>query len=425
MFFVIKNGAILLDIEWFTAMNDFFTIAFASFYQTLSTVAWFIVPVFFVALFWRIRLFYIRSEFLKNVKWEMLEIRFPADNVRTPKSMEHVFTTLYGIYSFGIKSFDKYLDGKVELWISFEIVGRADGIHFFIRLPAQRRNMVEAALYAQYPEAEIIQAHDYTTELPSLLPNDAYDIFGAAFELVKKNPYPIRTYDFFEERNDLKNEKGVDPLSPLFEIMSKLKGEEQIWIQLLVSPTGKPTGVDIAKDAEKEIKELLEKKGIKPNDTGSLNLSGATANTRDIIKAIENKISKHIFEFTLRFIYIDKKDTFDGQNWGTVMAAFQQFNTQTMNALKPTSMPFYASVWGKIFPWYKKSVVLSKKRMIYDSYVARYFGVSNRMAEEELPVVNTEELATLFHAPANVTRAPRLQKIDSRKGSPPPNLPLA
>ena len=355
----------------------------------------------------------------------MIEVRFPANNVRTPKSMEHVFATVFGMYSFGIKPLDKYMDGKVELWISFEMVGRADGIHFFVRLPAERRNMVEAALYAQYPEAEIVPGYDYTADFPSMLPNDTIDVFGGAFDLARPIPFPIRTYEFFEERNDIHNEKSVDSLAPLFEVMSKLKGEEQIWFQILVSPTGKGSGVDIQKDAEKEIKDLLEKKGVKASETGGLNISGTSAGTKDIIKAIENKISKHIFEVTIRFMYLDKKDTFSAQNWTSVLAAMQQFNTQSLNSFKPAMMPFYGGIQAKLFPWYKKAKVLSKKRLIYDLYVARSFGVANRMGEEKFPVLNTEELATLFHFPANVVRAPRLQKIDSRKGSPPPNLPFA
>jgi hypothetical protein len=407
-------------------MTDIVQLTLSSFLQTLLAALWFIAPIFLIALFWKIRLYYIRSEFLKNTKWAMLEIKFPADNVRTPKAMEHVFSTIWGMYSFGIKSLDKYLDGKVELWVSCELVGRADGIHFFMRVPEKNRNMVEAALYAQYPEAEISEGYEYTSEFSSFLPDERYDVFGASFSLVKPNPYPIRTYEFFEERNDIRNEKSIDPLAPLFEVMSKLKGEEQIWIQLLVSPAGSATGVDIRKDAEKEIKELLEKKGFKPTEEGKpISLSGASMGLKDIVQAIESKVSKQIFEITMRFVYVDTRETFSAGTWSAVMAAFQQFNTQTLNALKPGAMPFYGSILGKFFPWWKNYKVLAAKRMIYDAYVARWFGMTNRFGEEKLPILNTEELATLFHASSNVVRAPRLQKIDSRKGSPPPNIPLA
>ena len=387
------------------------------------TAVWFVAPIFFIALFWRIRLYYIRMEFLKKQKWEMLEIRFPADNVRTPKAMEQVFATIWGMYTFGLKFVDAYIEGKVELWISCELVGRADGVHFFLRIPDNKRNMIEAALYAQYPEAEIIEGNDYVTEFPAFLPNESYDIFGSAFDLVKGNPYPIRTYDFFEERNDLYSEKMLDPLAPLFEIMSKLKGEEQVWIQFLVSPAGKPTGTDIRKEAEKEIKEFLEKKGIKPKEEGgALSISGVSMGTKDVIQAIENKVSKQIFELTMRFIYIDRKETFGANTWSAVMAALQQFNTQSLNAFKPSFLTLYAGIPSKLFPWLKRYKLLSKKRMIYDSYVSRWFGATNRLSDEELPLLNTEELATLFHPAANVVRAPRMHKIDSRKGSPPPNI---
>ena len=39
-------------------------------------------------------------------------------------------------------------------------------------------------------------------------------------------------------------------------------------------------------------------------------------------------------------------------------------------------------------------------------------------------VLNTEELATLFHFPLSTTKAPPVESIDVRKGQPPANLPV-
>jgi hypothetical protein len=43
-----------------------------------------------------------------------------------------------------------------------------------------------------------------------------------------------------------------------------------------------------------------------------------------------------------------------------------------------------------------------------------------------LPILNTEELATIFHFPIKVTGlvAPTMTRVESKKGGPPPNLPM-
>jgi hypothetical protein len=39
-------------------------------------------------------------------------------------------------------------------------------------------------------------------------------------------------------------------------------------------------------------------------------------------------------------------------------------------------------------------------------------------------VLNTEELATLWHFPGQIMRVPTLERIESKEASPPPNLPM-
>ena len=38
-------------------------------------------------------------------------------------------------------------------------------------------------------------------------------------------------------------------------------------------------------------------------------------------------------------------------------------------------------------------------------------------------VLNTEELATIFHFPGQILKVPTLERIESKEASPPPNLP--
>lgn len=401
-------------------MFPFQDIAFSSLLETLATVLWFVVPVFLFAVFWDMRLTHKRLEFLSKVKWTMLEIRVPKDNIKSTKAMEQFVANLWGIYTFGIKPLDKYLDGKVDLWISFELVGEGGGIAFYVRTPAQYRNLVESSLYAQYPDVEIVEAADYTDELPAIMPNEAYDLWGTGYRLVQPNPYPLKTYANFDD-SAINEAKRLDALAPIFEAMSKLKDEERIWIQLLISPTGPATGDDLKKEGNDLVKKIQEEK-LKKSEDGSSGLSGFY---QDAIKGIEAKVSKPYFQTSLRFVYIDRRDKFSGLNQTAVMGAMQQFNTQNMNSLAPDRLITIAGgLRMKLFPAYKQYVILSKKRMLYDYYVNRRFGFSNRLAEEKLPVLNTEEIATLFHFPHMGSKAPSLRRITSRRSEPPVNLPI-
>ncbi|MFA6495217.1 MAG: hypothetical protein WC246_02920 [Candidatus Paceibacterota bacterium] len=391
----------------------------------MSVGVFFLLPIFLFALWWELRLLYKRSEFIKKMEWEFLEIRISQNIIKTPQSMESVFANLYGIYSFGIKFLDKYLDGKVDRWLSFEMMGRDGGVSFYVRCTKGDRHLVESAIYSHYPEVEIIPATDYTARFPSVLPNDTYDLFGANYVLTKDNAYPIKTYLEFENPKD---EKRVDLLASLTEALSKLKADEVAWIQLLVSPTGAPSGNDLKKQGDELIKKIIEERSPKRFDKEGVAIPsfGTFALTRgdqEVIKAIEEKTAKLPFQITLRFLYMDKKETFSPNNVAAVMGSFQQFNTRNMNGFKPEPTVF-GGFTARLFPWYKKVRVFAKKRRFYDYYVQRRFGYSGRLRDEKLPVLNIEELATIFHFPSLVVKAPKLHTLPSRKGSPPVNLPI-
>ena len=86
--------------------------------------------------------------------------------------MEQIFAAAHAPYSYGIKPYKKYWKGMEEYWMVFELIGRAGETHFYLRVPSQFRNMMESAIYAAYPEAEITEAEDYLEELPKILPNE-------------------------------------------------------------------------------------------------------------------------------------------------------------------------------------------------------------------------------------------------------------
>ncbi|MEX2436934.1 MAG: hypothetical protein WD471_02115, partial [Candidatus Paceibacterota bacterium] len=367
---------------------------FLSFLVSIITVYWWIIVLpFLIIILLDLWLFYKREKFKKGIAWSLIEIRIPKEIEKTPKAMEQIFASLQATYSFGILPRDKWLKGKVEGWTSFEIVGKAGRTHFLIRINEDYRDLLESAVYAQYPQAEISlvpEEEDYVNDFGSDIPNDEFDIFGTEFVLAREDAYPIRTYEYFEHA--VKEEKRIDPIANLTEIMSTLESYELVWIQLLVRPTSNSW----IKKAQELVDELMGEKKKKKSGVFDIigGLIGAilefvinlfvgafeqptwgdekqegdkdekkkdiSPGKRKIIEAIEEKMSKTGFETIIRFVYIDKKDDFSRSNISGVMGHFHQFSTQNLNSLRPNiaTMPIARGL-------FKKKKILRKKRRLF------------------------------------------------------------
>ena len=404
-----------------------------------SKVWWIALPLITFFIFWDFWLLYIRYKFLVSIKWKLLEIKVPKNILKTPKSMEQIFAAAHATYSYGFRTSEIYWEGLVEHWMSFEIVGRAGETHFYLRLPQQFRNLMESAIYAQYPEAEIVEVEDYVKEMPRVLPNATFEIYGN--EQILKNPdyYPIRTYPMFEESID---ERRVDTMASIIEASSRLKGDEQIWIQIMA----RPTGDDWKKAGEAYVDKLLginvenkqkgsgfpglgisageilrapfqhpatEAKEKKKDPQLNFKMLMLTPGQKDLVEGINMKIAKLGFETTIRFIYIDKRAEFKKDNVSAVTGFFRQFNTQNLNLFRPDKSTMTAAVHGL----FVKKRLNWRRRLIYEAYRDLKFN-------HHKPILNIEELATIFHFPIIGVEGGMLEKVESKRGGPPSHLPL-
>lgn len=402
-------------------------------------VWWIVLPIVTFFLFWDFWVLYIQFRFITAIKWMLLEIKVPKNILKTPKAMEQVFAAAHAPYTYGLRFSEKYWEGMVEYWMSFEIVGSAGESHFYLRLPKQYRNLMESAIYAQYPGAEITEVEDYVRQMPRVLPSKAVQLYGNEQILREPSCYPIRTYPMFEESVE---ERRVDPIASLMEAVSKLKADEQVWIQILA----RPTGDDWKKEGQAIINKMIGKKeekkpsfwsffgmgvslgevlrapfehpsleGEKPKKKDEFNFRMLllTPGEKEVVEGIERKIAKLGFETTIRFLYIDKREAFSRDNVASVTGFFRQFNTQNLNLLKPDKKTMTAAVHGL----FKQMRLNWRRRIVYEKYRDLLF---NRRK----PILNIEELATIYHFPIAGVESTYLEKVESRKGGPPPALPL-
>ena len=145
-----------------------------------------------VWLNWRQDLYY------NSLKWTYLAIDVPRDSEQSPKAVEHIFSQIWGSIT-GRNFVEKWWEGKFMPNFSFEIVSIEGYIQYIVRTPTIFRDLVEASIYAQYPDAQITEIEDYTKDItPNNFKQKGYELWGAQYMLVNDEVYPIKTYPLFE-----------------------------------------------------------------------------------------------------------------------------------------------------------------------------------------------------------------------------------
>jgi hypothetical protein len=420
--------------------------------------AWWWLPAPFIL--WKAFLFlwlWWRQEiFNSKIKRILLEIRIPKEVLKPIRAMESVLSTMWQVLFDAPGGFwENWIEGKFIVSYSFEIAAINGEPHFFVRIPESARDPVEAAIYSQYPEAEITLADDYTKYVPPDIPNRNWDLWGADYRLFRReeggDAYPIKTYMKFETEREALEEKRIDPMASLLEAMAKTGPGEQIWVQIIARPISDKEVHWVTKGHKLKDK-IARRQEVKLSDkpllweafdllaTGTMPGGKVeekkeemippemklTPGEREIITAVEEKISKLGFQTSLRFIYLGEKEKFFKPRLRLALSYFGSFSTQNLNSIVPHGQPLITKVqksWflplnGRI---YDRRLYL-RKRNIFRKYKWRETPLFPR--EGGTFVLNTEELATLFHLPGRISApAPSFQRIEAKKGEAPSGLP--
>ncbi|MBT4516359.1 MAG: hypothetical protein HOC78_00485 [Candidatus Komeilibacteria bacterium] len=427
--------------ELYAAMDSGQTAVAWYFFKNGGWIIYFIVISRGIFEVWHLR---------QSIKWfdtnkfVILAIDVPKDTEQTPKAVEQLFSTVSGAHG-PLNLLEIYRDGQFQLGFSFEIVSIDGYVQFLIRTPTQFRDLIESSIYSQYPDAEITEVEDYIDTTPNDYPNDTHNIWGTEVVLAENEAYPIRTYTEFE---DAVSGEFKDPLASMLETMSKIQIGEQVWFQIIVKPTGFSWPKRSMKQAYKIAgKKFTEKKGffnrvfdpitslfflstgepmIWPQD-----LTASPANkTKDdmpslmlhltpgekaAIEAIENKASKTGFECKIRLIYISPKELYaPARVISSVFGSIKQFNTMDLNSFMPDK-----KTKTKINYFFIKTRTAWRRKRLMTAYKKR-----SGTRGHNYFILNTEELATIWHFPSKFVKAPLLQRTETKKSEPPSSLPI-
>ncbi|NCO05167.1 MAG: hypothetical protein GW939_03395 [Candidatus Magasanikbacteria bacterium] len=451
----------MLDLGFVQINTDQIVKGFNAFLfdQTIYQIAWDIFVLGgWLLLFWILLNFaldfyvdYRSGKYTADWKFVVLAIDVPQLNVQTPKAVEQLFTQLAG----ALESPDvgeKFRGGYVPREFSFEIISIEGYIQFIIRTEEKFRDLVEAAMYAQYPEAEISEVEDYIDSVPDKYPNTTHDMWGADFILAENDAYPIRSYTEFEH-NISKDTVLKDPMGTFLESFSRIGAGEQMWFQIVIRPTDnkwKEKAIDAIKEfiGDKSLKKkkpsifssltsggiMGELKGLADEAQTQIlgavlgvggaaaaaaegeppnNLKSMTPGQVKLVEEMEKKIGKIGFKTKLRAIYVARKEVFKPERGVHAMiGAINQFNIPNANSIVPGYGP------GASY-FMKDKRTAQRKMLIMNAYKKRKLkGPKNPY------VLNIEELATIWHFPMSHVRTPLLQKAGAKQSEPPSNLPV-
>jgi len=389
-------------------------------------------------MFWKNMFF--EHDFSKGTIF--LEMKIPRETLRSPRSMDQFFQAIAALRNSAGDLGEKYLDGEVTRWYTFEMCTFSGEIHFYMRVPKKQKMLVEAAMFSYYPEVELEVVEDYTRRLPHHIfdiDSQNLDMWGTEMVLTKEGGYPLKTYLEFESPDEIHQ---VDPIAAFMENLGKARKGEFIGIQINASPEG----FDWGRQYEHIVDELRTPKTIG-------NSHGKSADPAEIIKAvtlqkspgqtqtlesIERNLAKPGFKCVIRFIYIAPKNIFyDSFARRAIKGAFNQYGAADLNSFTDNK-----GMSTKIRPWNWPFVFAGlrnkgRKQRVLHSYMEREHETHEWMGKvltshlfnwnthSKTCTMSSEGLASLFHPPMNlVTTAPHTQRVASKKQGAPAGLPI-
>lgn len=384
-----------------------------------------------------------REAWEHHQKFIMLAIDVPRNNEQSLRSVENLLTYFAGGHgSFTL--IEKWWDGKFQLPFSLEIVSIGGYIQFLIHTPAKFKNLVESAIYSQYPDAEVYEVEDYAKVAPDKFPDEDYDMWGAEFVQTAHEALPIKTYKDFEHDFAEPNTKFRDPMASLMDLMSSLRKGEQLWYQIILIPTStawtKEAQEYIAhfgphhevSGANKIVDKFIEWLGdiseaIYPiwqdihgekEKKSELKFHELDPLKKNQVEAVHRKMSKVGFEVSMRMIYLSRKEVMNSAKAVNGFVGYiKQFNTNDLNGLKPDTKLTMTSA-SYFFTKYR---IKEKKNSIMRGYKLRSENIGRKPW-----IMNVEEIATLWHFPIDaVVKAPLMQRAVAKRVEPPMATPFA
>ncbi|MFZ2682206.1 MAG: type IV secretion system DNA-binding domain-containing protein [Patescibacteria group bacterium] len=288
-----------------------------------------------------------------------------------------------------------WLVGRTDSF-ALEIVAHEKLVTFYVTVPRRYQEFVEQQIHAQWSDAFVEPVEDFNIFSP------LGTVVAGYIKFKREHILPIKTY----------KEMDGDPLNALTNALSKVGESDGVAIQYVIRPaangwralgtkivrnmqqgmsfaqakSGKPaTGLFASKEQADKAKEKLRERKLSAAET-------------KMLEGIENKLSKAGLETTIRVV-ASAASTEEAQMYLTnVLQAFGQY-----------SIYEYGNALEKSIP--------SSRKGIMEGFIFRTFNPSYKV------LLNTEELAGLWHLPLPTSETPNIRWMSARTAPAPINIP--
>ncbi len=408
-----------------------------------------------VWLFWR-------QEDYKRHDQVLFEMFMPREIGRSPQAMEQVLVAIHALRNLPGDIGETWYEGEVPRTFALEVVSFGGEIHFYVRCYWRSAPLVRAAFFSYYPDIELVpQDVDYVTRLPDDVREmnaQGYEMYGAEIELSKESAYPIRSYEEFESPDE---DKNTDPMSTFIEFLGQVHREQIVAIQFLIIPAG-PKWHEKWDPLVEKLKESKSAPDKKPSMMPKLDFSSGllpivpmpgdekkdennpfrsfmrTPGETDLLKAVEENLSRPAFETIIRFLYFSPEPLYyDSFAKRGVVGSFNQYAAQGLNSFRANLKTItLTKSYIKPFIFPKTRSILRKERLLYNyrhratpplTLIGRLLMAHplNWNFSSKTFELTSRSLATIFHPPMKmVVTTPHMRRVDSRKAGPPAGLAI-
>ncbi|MBI2640315.1 MAG: type IV secretion system DNA-binding domain-containing protein [Candidatus Sungbacteria bacterium] len=295
----------------------------------------------------------------------------------------------------------KLLYGKPTFSLELTIPSIGEEISFYVAVPRRLRMAVEKVIQGIFPDAQVEVSRDYN------IFNPEGQAVGAGIVLKENRYYPLKTYQKLEG----------DPMKELTNVFTKLAKEgEGAALQIIARPARKKWSRKLKDRAKilfggKKAKESVLLGAVRgagdftgmtpggPAQERPEELKKITPLQEEIVRALENKASKPLFDANIRILASAVDDARARSILQGLTLAFAQFADQNLNSFKIIPME------GRSL----KSFIFNFSFRGFDDY--------------RKIILGSEELTSIFHFPNILTETPKLKIVKAREAPPPVNVP--
>lgn len=321
----------------------------------------------------------------------MLEV--PRSNDKDQAAAEEMFMGLHGMLR---SKRELITEGSVQEHLSFEMVASEKHVRFYVWTPKHLQDFVEGQIYAQYPHVHITKVlQDYADRT-----FDGKVFHSTELALTAHEALPIKTSASFE----------ADPLVSLTTALGKLEHpDEEMWIQVLARPIDQTwqrkanTYAQRVKTSQgMDMQSVLRFLGDafallwKPPQNRGGSTPELSEYDRNKVEEAQKKSNKAAYRVKIRIGYVGDNEETARMRLQTLVGTFKQYNNLGLNGFT------------------QKHSHGGEEALL--AYRARFF-------TDKGNILNTEELATIYHLPHAAAETPHVAWANSKATAPPAEIP--